>query len=108
MARAGGRTRLMTDGFPSESSSHWQRAIELSEGHRERSLPNDWTGPTMYRAAARATMYSGRADGAAALSERALEIFGADADIRTRAALLAAVGMYRGVSDPRAAVSVPP
>jgi DNA-binding CsgD family transcriptional regulator len=87
-----------------QSAAHWQRAIALNEGQRGHPLAGGWTEPKMYLAAARSTLFTGNAARAAELAETALELYGSETEVRTRAALLGAVGAYRLYSDHRSAI----
>jgi predicted ATPase/DNA-binding CsgD family transcriptional regulator len=90
---------------PGLSSVQWARAVALSDdlGAADGLLPV--LRPRLYLSTARALYDSGHGDAAVDLAETALERFGSDADERTRAALLAAVGAYSARRDPDRAKS---
>jgi DNA-binding CsgD family transcriptional regulator/tetratricopeptide (TPR) repeat protein len=79
---------------PGLSSVQWERAVALSDelDGSDGLLPV--LRPRLYLSTARALYDSGQSDAAVDVAETAFKRFGDDADERTRAALLAALGTY--------------
>ena len=90
---------------PGLSSGQWERAIALSD---QLDAPDDLlpvSRPRLHLSTARALYDSGHGDAAVGVAQTAFERFGNDADERTRAALLAALGAYGARPQPEQAQS---